>query len=125
MPVKPGDRVTVSMNPTLTVARYVNLKPFVSLTRDIPTDANEADAAYAVADLHATVKELVCKAALAELDVVTNSMNALGSDFNSDALETYLRREIEHAPAQTEAHAKPRDAATPPGPRAGPRRRTS
>lgn len=95
MPIKPGDRVTVSFNPTIKLADYTMLKPFASLTRDVQNDAD-------VAELHCDAIQLLHTVARNELRMLVNANNALGAGCDTEALDSYLAQEITHARPQTE-----------------------
>lgn len=120
MPIKPGDRVTVSLNPSIKLADFMMLKPFASITREVQCDAD-------VAELHVDVVRLVHAAARNELHLVVNAINSLSNSFDTEALDAYLAQEITHArpQAHTEAGAPSgNDRAAPAPGKPGPKRKS-
>lgn len=85
MALKPGDIVTLTINPTVCIAPYTFLKPGASLTRALGDDTVSS-----LKEMEEDVRALSLQAAAAELDIATSLKNAV----DAGTLEAYVAEEI-------------------------------
>jgi hypothetical protein len=89
MALKPGDRVTLTLNPTIWLTRFVSIKPFVSVSREIGDDP-VAD----LADLEAEVQVQFKRALAREIEVLDDTTTALGESNSLDDLASWCQKEL-------------------------------
>ena len=113
-----ADRITVSINPTIPLGPYQNLKPFASVSFD-STDDEEADMARASVIL----RRIALRALVLELGMVDELVGALAN--GPEALAEYAKKELSDVTSRTEKtetapSASPKTSAGPavkPGPK--------
>jgi hypothetical protein len=96
MPLLPGDSVTISVSPSIELAKYQFLKPHVSLTRVIGEDPQQT-----IADMEKEVRQLALKAAAVELSLDDELISAL----RAGDLHNYIKGAIENEQI-TEKHTQ-------------------
>lgn len=88
MTIKSGDRVSVSISPTISLAQYVNLKSHATVSRDVPEGV---DPKAFLDKLTEDVREVCYNALATELGV----MNELTAIIQSgDDLTEYLKQKV-------------------------------
>jgi hypothetical protein len=113
--LKPGDRITVSLNPTIRIAEYNSIHPFVSIGRDVGENPQQD-----VEEVTQAVQDLLHLAIKKEVEVWVGVVSALGTDINTDAVIQHCEQEAAHARPETQVQpAATREPATqaPHGPR--------
>lgn len=96
MPIQSGDRVSVSISPTISLAPYVNLKSHATVSRDVPEGADHKEFLDKLTD---DVREVCYNALATELGVMNELSAAIA---RGDDLTEYLKAKVtnEH-PRQT------------------------
>lgn len=107
MTIQPGDRVSLSLSPIISLSTYINLKPHASVSRDVPEGA---DPVAFIEQLTADVREVCYNALAADLDVMNELSQALAEGAD---LATILKEKIGHVPPRTVSETPARSAGGP------------
>lgn len=99
MPIQPGDKVTLSINPTVQLAEFHYVKPHASITRECGDDP-EATLDEMQQDLHG----MICRAMAAELGVLQDLYDAL--EEGKDALVDYCLANLNGATHESEGQTR-------------------
>jgi hypothetical protein len=91
MPLKPGDRVTLSCNPTIKLGDYMSAKPFASVSRELSYDVTGD-----MQQLQDDLRSALFKALRVELEATNEIYEALGADPDMDNLLNYCRKVTQH-----------------------------
>ncbi len=89
MSLRTGDRITLTLNPTIRLSRFDSVKPFVSIQR-VMGDDPAAD----LADLEADVQTQFHRAVLREIGVLDGAAEALGENGTLNDLAEWCEKEL-------------------------------
>jgi len=109
MALQPGDRVTLTLSPTIQLSRFISLKPFVSIQR-VMSDDPEAD----LAALEATIREQYKRAVVREVEMMSATTEAVGKDADLDTLVEWCEQETADVTAEQAVEEEGEDEARPP-----------
>lgn len=89
MALRPGDRITLTLNPTIRLSRFDSIKPFVSIQREMGDDP-----AADLADLEAEIHRQFTRALAREIHVLNEVMDALGPEGTVESLASWCQKEM-------------------------------
>lgn len=89
MALHPGDRVTLTLNPTIRLSRFDSIRPFVSIQREMGPDP-AADLAALEAEVHAQFVRALAR----EIHVLDEVTDALGEGGSLADLAAWCQKEM-------------------------------
>ncbi len=113
MAIRPGDTVSIQINPSVQLSQYTYLKPSARITRVIGEDVEAS-----LTELEVDLRKMVVRTAALEL----NLLNDLTEAVSSGDLNNYIEKELANVP-QVTTERKPESGVGPQPRKAGPQPR--
>jgi hypothetical protein len=98
MGLQPGDGLTLTLNAPIQVSRFVILKPFASVHRELGDDP-EAD----IVSMRAELRRLYVEQLAQEIEVMDSALEAIGDNGTLEDLKEWCLKELGDVDARTTA----------------------